>query len=150
MEQDSSLQRWWRQGHEDCMEWWRGCYGFQALLRRGQNTVHVAHAQIANDQWPWPTQAHCLFSWSCTVVSARLIGQFGLILWGETSDGAHFFLVRATEKTKTILDQKKPQKNYRSSKCFCISGIFLDFFKIFFLTYFVRCSNTLSQHLPLI
>ena len=52
-----------------------------------------------------------------TVVLAPLIGQFGLILWGETSDSAHFFLVRATEKTKTVLDQKIPQKNYRSGKC---------------------------------
>ena len=31
-------------------------------------------------------------------------------LWGETSDTAHFFLVRATEKTKTVLDQKIPKK----------------------------------------
>jgi hypothetical protein len=27
-----------------------------------------------------------------TVVSARLIGQFGLILWGETFDSGNFFL----------------------------------------------------------
>ena len=33
-----------------------------------------------------------------TVVSACLINQFGLILWQKTSDGAHFFLVQATEK----------------------------------------------------
>ena len=33
---------------------------------------------------------------SATVVSARLIGQFGLILWGESSDSAHFFLEGAT------------------------------------------------------
>ena len=52
-----------------------------------------------------------------TVVSARLIGQFGLNLWGETSDCVLFFLVRATEKTKTVLDQKIPPKNYRSAKC---------------------------------
>ena len=44
------------------------------------------------------------------MVLACLIGQFGLILWGETSDRAYFFLVRATEKTKTVLDQKIPQK----------------------------------------
>ena len=41
-----------------------------------------------------------------TVVLARLIGQFGLILRGETFDCAHSALVRATEKTKTVLDQK--------------------------------------------
>ena len=44
------------------------------------------------------------------MVSARLIGQFGLILWGETSDCTHFFLVRSTEKIKTVLDQKVFQK----------------------------------------
>ena len=51
-----------------------------------------------------------------TVVSAYLISQFGLILWQKTSDGAHFFLVRATKKIKTVLDQKIPQKNYRRCK----------------------------------
>ena len=45
---------------------------------------------------------------SCTVVLACLIGQFGLILWQKSSDGAHFFLVRATKKIKTVLDQKIP------------------------------------------
>ena len=34
-----------------------------------------------------------------------------------TSDSAYFFLVRATEKTKTVPGQKIPQKNYRSAKC---------------------------------
>ena len=29
-------------------------------------------------------------------------------LWGETSDGAYFFLVRATEKRKTVLEPKIP------------------------------------------
>ena len=46
-----------------------------------------------------------------TVVSACPIGQFGLILWQKTSDGAHF-LVRANKKIKTVLDQKIPLKNY--------------------------------------
>ena len=55
-----------------------------------------------------------------TVVSPRLIVQFGPILWGKTSDCAHFFLVRATEKIKTVLDQKIPQKNYRRCKS-CLS-----------------------------
>ena len=41
-----------------------------------------------------------------TVALARLISQFGLILRGETFDCAHSALVRATEKTKTVLDQK--------------------------------------------
>ena len=36
------------------------------------------------------------------MVSACLIGQFGPILWGETSDGAHFFLVRANKKKKGL------------------------------------------------
>ena len=48
-----------------------------------------------------------------TVVSACLIVQFGLILWGETSDGAYFFLVRATEKPKTVFDQKIPPKKLK-------------------------------------
>ena len=47
-----------------------------------------------------------------TVVLARLFGQFVLILWGKTSDSAHFFLVRATENTKTVLDQILPHTNY--------------------------------------
>ena len=41
------------------------------------------------------------------MVSACLIGQFGRILWEETSDGVDFFLVRATKKIKTVLDHKK-------------------------------------------
>ena len=46
------------------------------------------------------------------MVSANPIGQFGPILWGKTFDGAHFFLVRATEKIKAVLDKKnKPKKN---------------------------------------
>ena len=48
------------------------------------------------------------------MVSACLIGQFGLILWQKTSDGAYFFLVRAAKKIKklkkNVLDQKIPQK----------------------------------------
>ena len=64
------------------------------------------------------SKAACHVSGLCsTVVSARLIGQFGRILWGETSDCAHFFLVIATENIKTVLDQKIPQINYRSAKC---------------------------------
>ena len=55
-----------------------------------------------------------------TVVLACLIGQFGLIWWEKTFDGAYFFLVRATKKIKTVLDQKIPQKNYRRSKS-CLS-----------------------------
>ena len=55
-----------------------------------------------------------------TVVLACLIYQFGLILWQKTSDCAHFFLVRATKKIKTVLDQKIPQKNSRRCKS-CLS-----------------------------
>ena len=47
-----------------------------------------------------------------TMVLPSLISQFGQILWGKTSDGAHFFLVRATQKMKTDLDQKISHKNY--------------------------------------
>ena len=54
--------------------------------------------------------------WGGTGILACLIGQFGLILWHKTSDGAHFFFVRATKKIKTVLDQKIPQKNYRKCK----------------------------------
>ena len=57
-----------------------------------------------------------------TVVSACLLGQFGLILWQETSDGAYFFWVRDTKKFKTVLDQKIPQKNYRRCKS-CLSVV---------------------------
>ena len=52
-----------------------------------------------------------------TVILARLIGQFGLILRGEASDCAHFFLVRVIEKLKNTLDQKIPITNYRSTEC---------------------------------
>ena len=52
-----------------------------------------------------------------TVVSAHLIGQFGQIFWEKTFDSAHFFLVRATEKIKIVLNRKIPQKNYKSAKC---------------------------------
>ena len=55
-----------------------------------------------------------------SVGSACLISQFGLISWVKTSDGAYFFLVRATKKIKTVLDQKIPQKNYRRCKS-CLS-----------------------------
>ena len=55
-----------------------------------------------------------------TVILACLIGQFGLILWQKTSNGAYFFLVRATNKIKTVLDQKIPQKNYSRCKS-CLS-----------------------------
>ena len=43
-----------------------------------------------------------------TVVLPRLFDQIGPILSGKTSDSAYFFLVRATEKIKTVLDQKIP------------------------------------------
>ena len=52
-----------------------------------------------------------------TVVSPRLIGKFEPILLRKTSDSAHFFLVRATEKIKTVLDQNITQQNYRRCKC---------------------------------
>ena len=55
-----------------------------------------------------------------TVVSARLIGQFGPILWGKSSDSVHFFLVRAREKIKSVLEPHIPQKNYRRGKCWLI------------------------------
>ena len=58
------------------------------------------------EQWLW-----------YTMVSPCLIVQFGPILWGKTSDGAHFVSVRATEKTRTVLEPKMPQTNYRSAKC---------------------------------
>ena len=60
--------------------------------------------------WLWYIGHFCL---RLTVVSARLIGQFGPILWGETFDGTYFFLVIATEKIKTLLDKKKCPKTIK-------------------------------------
>ena len=51
-----------------------------------------------------------------TVVLARLFGQLGLILWGLTSDCAHFFLSRVIEKIKIVLDPIITQKNDTSAK----------------------------------
>ena len=66
--------------------------------------------------WRRSVEVHCLLysastrSMSTSRTSGHSVfgpsdGQFGLILWGETSDRAHFFLVRATESTKTFMDQ---------------------------------------------
>ena len=71
-------------------------------------------------EWGRFSEIHPVEAGEPTVVSACLISQFGLILWQKTSDGAHFFLVRATKKIKTVLDQKIPQKNYRRCKS-CLS-----------------------------
>ena len=78
----------------------------------GRSCMVLEHDHV---RW-WNMTRSCMVL-EHTVVSARLIGQFGLILWGETYDGAHFFLVRAAEKIKIVLDQKIPPKNYRGAKC---------------------------------
>ena len=51
------------------------------------------------------------FSMICSL--GTRIGQFEPILWGKTSYGAPFFLVRTKEKITTVLDHKIPQPNYR-------------------------------------
>ena len=52
--------------------------------------------------------SHLIYQkWLCLSIA---FSKNRLILWGETSDSAHFFLVRATEKTNTFLDQKIPNK----------------------------------------
>ena len=56
-----------------------------------------------------------------TVILASLIGQFGLILWGVTSDDGHFCFLnksyRENIKKKMFWIRKKSKKNYRRGKC---------------------------------